>query len=94
MKERKIWLSSWIKTNKSEDQETNYPSLVYNFGMTAKETGEKIKKAREKLKLTQAQAAKKAGLDVNHFAKLERGEHVPGGETIEKLNKALNIKLP
>lgn len=62
--------------------------------MSAKEMGEKIKKAREKLSLTQSQAAKKAGLNINHFAKLERGEHVPGGETIEKLNKALNVKLP
>lgn len=61
--------------------------------MSAKEVGEKIKKAREKLNLTQAQAAKKAGLNVNHFAKLERGEHIPGGETLEKLNKALNTKL-
>lgn len=61
--------------------------------MRSKELGEKIKKAREKLNLSQAEAAKKAGLHVNHFAKLERGEHFPTYQTIEKLNKALNTKL-
>lgn len=50
-----------------------------------------IKEARLALKLTQAEVAKKAGLNINYYARLERGEENPTIEKVEALMKALGI---
>ncbi len=56
------------------------------------EIANKIKQAREKSGLTQIQLAKKAGLDSNSYAKIERGESKPFGVTLAKIIKALGAK--
>lgn len=52
----------------------------------------KIKEAREKKGLTQAEVAKKAGLDSNSYAKIERGESRPFAVTLVRIIKALGVK--
>lgn len=51
-----------------------------------------IKHAREKKGWTQGELAKKAGIDSNSFAKVERGESRPYGVTLVKIIKALGVK--
>ena len=55
--------------------------------------GKKLKNARTKLDLTQEEVAQKAGMHVNSYAKLERGEVGASIETMEKLNKILKLNL-
>jgi len=55
--------------------------------------GKNIKKARKKANLTQAQVAEKADIHVNYFAQIERGEVNPTYEVLEKIAKALKVKL-
>jgi len=47
--------------------------------------GENLQEQRQKAALTQAQLAEKADLSVNHYAKIERGEVVPGLDTLPVL---------
>lgn len=54
--------------------------------------GDNIKTIRKKIGLTQKQVAKKAGINTNYYARIERGEINPSFETIEKIVKALKIK--
>lgn len=54
--------------------------------------GKNIKKARLKTDLTQAEIAKKVGINVNYYARIERGEHVPSLEVLEAIAKVLKIK--
>lgn len=62
--------------------------------MTANEnTGQIILKARLKMKLTQLEAAEKAGIHWNTLAKIERGEQAPSFATAKKLGRVLNINL-
>ncbi len=55
--------------------------------------GEKLKIAREKLKLTQAEVAKKAGWGANYYACVERGEKNPTFEKLEKICEVLGLEL-
>ncbi len=55
--------------------------------------GDKIRKIREKLGLTQQDVADKSGLHVSHYAKIERGELKAGLETLEKISKVLKLKI-
>lgn len=52
----------------------------------------KIKAARLKKGLMQTDVAKKAGLNSNFYAKVERGEAKPSGVTLTKIIKALGVK--
>lgn len=61
--------------------------------MGSEELGKTIKKAREKLKLTQAEVAQKAGIHVNYYAQIERGEVNPSYEILESIAKALKTKF-
>lgn len=54
---------------------------------------EKIKKARETAKLTQAEVAKKVGMDVTYYARIERGEIDTSGTKLIKLFELLKIKI-
>ena len=54
--------------------------------------GKKLKAAREKTGLTQAQVAEKAETHVNYYARIERGEENPTYEILRKILKVLNIK--
>lgn len=53
---------------------------------------EKLRTAREKENLTQAEVASKAGMDVNYYARIERGLGNPSYVKLHKIMKALNIK--
>lgn len=64
-----------------------------NSSEARKDLGRKLKKARQKAKLTQAQVAEKAGLSVNYYATVERGEENISIERIAKLEEVLDVKL-
>jgi len=53
----------------------------------------KIKTAREKLKLTQAEVAEKVDMDVTYYARIERGEIDTSGTKLVKLFEYLKIKI-
>ena len=57
-----------------------------------KKLGSTFKKARESAGLTQSQVAKKAGVHVNYYARIERGEINTSFENLQSIAKALNIK--
>ena len=53
-----------------------------------------VKEAREKLNLTQAEVAEKAGnMTVNYYAMIERGEVNPSFAKIKSIAKVLRVKL-
>jgi len=56
-----------------------------------KKLGERIRKAREDAKLTQLEVAAKAELDVNYYARIERGIANPSYEKLHSIMTALNI---
>jgi len=57
-----------------------------------KEISEKLKKARLKLGLRQTDLAKKANINSNYYAKVERGEAVPTVTILKKILVALDLK--
>ena len=57
-----------------------------------KKLGERLKNAREKLSLTQAEVATKAGLNANYYAVVERGEGNLSFEKLQRIMKVLGIK--
>jgi len=57
-----------------------------------KELGENLRKQREKIRLTQLEVAKKAGLDVNYYARIERGLGNPSYVKLYSIMKALKIE--
>jgi transcriptional regulator with XRE-family HTH domain len=57
-----------------------------------KELGEKIRKAREKAGLTQAEVATKAGINVSYYAEIERGEVNPSVKKLRDIAKVLKLK--
>lgn len=54
--------------------------------------GKNIRIARNKTSLTQKQVANKAGIHVNYYARIERGEENPSYEALERIIKALRVK--
>ena len=54
--------------------------------------GKNIKIARSEAGLTQKQVADKAGIHVNYYARIERGEENPSFKALEKIIKALEVK--
>ena len=65
---------------------------VANDKKTVLEIASKIKEARLRKNLRQIDVAKKAGLDANSYAKIERGIQKPKVLTLTKILKALEIK--
>ena len=53
--------------------------------------GEQIRKCRQKLKMSQEDLAKKAGIPQSHVCRLETGKHAPTYLTIERLADALGV---
>jgi ribosome-binding protein aMBF1 (putative translation factor) len=51
-----------------------------------------IKKQRQRLKMSQEELARKAGIPQSHVCRLETGKHAPTYLTIEKLAKAMKVK--
>jgi transcriptional regulator with XRE-family HTH domain len=58
-----------------------------------KELGEKFKKARETLGLTQLAIAEKTGMHVNYYARIERGEINTSYEKLHKIAQVLKLKI-
>lgn len=58
-----------------------------------KKLGERLKKARKKVKLTQDQVAEKSELSTGYYASVERGEENISSDNLLKLEKVLSIKL-
>lgn len=56
-----------------------------------KKLGERIRKAREDAKLTQLEVAAKAEMDVNYYARIERGIANPSYEKLHSIMTALNM---
>ena len=54
---------------------------------------EKFKQARDKLKLTQAEVAEKAGMHVSYYARIERGEINLSAVKIGKIADVLGIEI-
>lgn len=54
--------------------------------------GKNIRKARQKLDLTQAEVAKKAGVNMNYYSRIERGEVNSSIEIVENIAKVLKVK--
>lgn len=61
--------------------------------MDKKVLGDKLKTAREKKNMTQAEVAKKAGLNANYYAIVERGEKNISFENLNKLFEVLGINI-
>lgn len=57
------------------------------------EVGKRIKTIREKSKMTQAEVAKKAGLNINYFAVIERGEVTTSSEKLKKISDVLDVDV-
>lgn len=57
-----------------------------------KDLGGKIRKARELARLTQAEAAKAAGVNVSYYAQIERGEVNPSYEKLQAIAKVVKMK--
>lgn len=52
-----------------------------------------FKEAREKAGLTQAEVAKKAGINTNYYARVERGDPNARGSILNAIAKALKVKI-
>lgn len=57
-----------------------------------KTLGEVLLRAREDAGLTQQEVATKAGVHVNFYARVERGEGNPSFEKLQSIMKVLKIK--
>ena len=66
--------------------------FMKNDGKIFKDLGNKLKGFREKAGLTQVQVAEPAGISVNYYARIERGEENPTYEVLHQIKKALKIK--
>lgn len=61
--------------------------------MTKKTRGQIFKEARLKMSLTQGEVAKKANINPNTYAKIERDEQTPQFSTIKSLATVLKINI-
>ena len=51
----------------------------------------KLKIAREEANLTQLEVAEKVKINVNYYARIERGEAVPSGKVLKSLTELFNL---
>jgi len=67
--------------------------ISYNNLVGSQKTfGKNIKKARNKIGLTQKQVADKAKIHVNYYARAERGEETLSMKTLKTICKILKVK--
>ncbi len=57
-----------------------------------KDFGSKIKQAREKVGMTQADVAEKSGINISYYAKIERGEVNTSIEKLHSIMKVVKLK--
>jgi XRE family transcriptional regulator, regulator of sulfur utilization len=63
------------------------------MGQSLQIIGNRIRKYRKFKKLSQEQLAEMAGTHYSYIGKIERGEHNPTIQTLEKISEALEIDL-
>ncbi len=55
--------------------------------------GKRIKEIREKANMTQSEVAKKAKININYFAVIERGEVTTSIEKLQNIAEALGVDI-
>ncbi len=60
---------------------------------TSKQIAKNLKRLRRQRNLTQEELARKSKIATNTLARLERAEHTASTNTLEKLAKALKVKV-
>lgn len=75
------------------DEKYEYYNGNNRTNVSAIEIGQKIKKHRQSLKLTQEELETKTGIKRANIARIETGKHSPSLETLEKLAQALNVPV-
>lgn len=58
-----------------------------------RELGNKLREARAKANLTQAEVAKRTDMHVNYYARIERGEINTSYEKLHKIAEVLKVKI-
>lgn len=58
-----------------------------------KRLGDRIRKAREKLEITQEEAAYRAGLDYSYYNQIEMGKRNPSIKALSRIAKAIGVPL-
>ena len=61
-------------------------------GKIFKDLGDQIREARESARLTQAEVADAAGVNVSYYAQIERGEVNPSYEKLQSIMKVVKLK--
>lgn len=56
-----------------------------------KSIAKNLSNIRDDLRITQKEAADRANMNVNYYAKIERGESIPSIKTLKKITKALKV---
>jgi transcriptional regulator with XRE-family HTH domain len=57
------------------------------------ELSDKLNEAREKANLTQAEVAKRTGMDVSYYARIERGEINTSYKKLHKIAEVLKVSI-
>ncbi len=55
--------------------------------------GDRIRKARERLEITQEEAAYRAGLDYSYYNQIEMGKRNPSVKALSRIAKAIGVPL-
>lgn len=59
---------------------------------TLQKVGKRLKDARSRIGLTQLEVSEKAGISVNYYSRIERGEVNQSLETFEAITQVLRVK--
>lgn len=84
----------------NKNEHATKPQICYYPYMTSrdqdqrrKELGRKLRQVRaQKANLTQQEVADAAGMHVNYYARIERGEENPSFEKLQSIMEVLHIK--
>lgn len=63
-----------------------------NSDKNLKDLGDKLRRARELVKLTQTEVARVTDISVNYYARIERGEVTPSLDCLKRIMEVLKIK--
>jgi DNA-binding XRE family transcriptional regulator len=89
---REILLPDSLKDGMDEKFFDEQPDVRAKLDKYRAKVGLEIKKRREKLRMTQAELAEKAGIPQSHVSRLECGKHVPTHITMDRVARALKTK--
>ena len=74
-------------THPDPSRAASYPSLGESFAVN-------LRRHRERMDLSQAALAARAGVTTGHISMIERGTRNPSFEVIEHISAALNVRDP